>query len=81
MNRETHDRIVGLYWDIRERAQDDPEYIRLRQIMEELEEKYEAAVSNLPTEQREAVELYIAGRESMERRLLEIACTEVVHLK
>ena len=81
MDRETHDQMVGLYWDIRARAEADEEDIRLRQITEELEEKYEAAVSGLPAEQRVAVELYIAGQESMGRRMLEIACGEFVHLK
>ena len=77
MDRETHDRMVGLYWDILKLAEADPEYVRLRQVMEELEARYTALAGQMPGPSREAIELYIASREALNRRLLEVACGEL----
>ena len=74
MDAATQERICKLYWDFYERCQGDPEYALLR---EESERLYGAAVEGLTEEQREAVELYIACRESMGRRMLEFVCREI----
>ena len=77
MDAATQERICKLYWDFWNRGQEDPEYAMLRAEAQRLEGLYAMAVKGLSEEQREAVELYIACRESMGRRMLEFVCGEI----
>ena len=81
MDEATHDRICEAYRVIWEQVQADPEYVHLLVEAARLEELYETAVAGLTQEEREAVELYLTCRESMARRMLEVACEEIVDLK
>lgn len=81
MDREQHDRMARVYWDIRNRAGGDPEYVRLYDITRELQERYESVMGQLSEPSRRTIELYITARENLNRRLLELACGEFSHLK
>lgn len=78
MDRTTHDRIVGAYWDLLDRVQADQEYAALRRMCAVLEQQYETVAATMPNEQREVLERYITCRESLNRRALEFACTKLL---
>ena len=81
MDRENHDRVVRAYWDIVSRVQSDPEYVRLRTELADLEPEYEAILAALSEEERITIDRTITLRETMNRRMLEFACGGFVHLK
>ena len=78
MDMEKHDNICQMYWNIRERVQDDPEYARMRAALEALTPAYEAALNTLPQETQLLFERYILLRESMNSRILEYACEQLL---
>lgn len=66
------------YWNLWNRTQSDPEYAILRAELEKWETRYETALATLPEETRTVIETYITLRETMNRRMLECACRELV---
>lgn len=78
MDTVKYDLICKAYWEIWNRTQSDPEYARLRAELAALETQYEAITQDLPEAQREIIERYITLRESMNRRMLECACEELL---
>ncbi len=73
-----HDLLCKTYWDLWERVQNDPEYARLRSELESMEPQYEAILASLPEPDRFTLDRYITLRETMNRRMLEYACGELV---
>lgn len=78
MDFSKHDKICDLYWDIRARVQHDPEYARIFAALEELMPQYEAILKTLDDETQAVIERYILIRESMNSRMLEWACKEML---
>ena len=78
MDVEKHDKICDLYWDIRAKVQDGPEYARMAAMLEELNPQYEALLETLPTESRQLMERCILLRESMSSRMLEWGCEKIL---
>ena len=76
MDMKDHDKVCQAYWDIRARVQDDAEYARMREELNNLESQYAATLKKLPVKDRELVERYILLRESMSSRMLEWACEQ-----
>ena len=76
MNDFGHDELCGRYWDLRGRVQADPEYARLRDMLEALEPEYEAILHALPEEDRLTLDRYITLRENMGRRMAEFCVSE-----
>jgi len=72
-----HEKLCKAYWDLMQRVQTDPEYLCLRQRLEELEPQYEAILASLPEEDRLIVELYWTCRENLDRRVIEYACEKL----
>ena len=74
MDVKNYDKVCQAYWDIRARVQDDEEYVRMQEMLKDLEPQYASALKKLPVKDRELVERYILLRESMSSRTLEWVC-------
>ena len=66
------------YWEIWELAQTDPEYAAMYAEMGELERRYEAVLENLADFNEDTIRDYVAQCEDMSRRMLELACEELL---
>lgn len=77
MEQQKHEQLCQTYWAIREQAQSDPEYARLLQEMKELEPLYESILISLSRDLREVIDDYVTYRETMNRRMLELACQQM----
>ena len=78
MDVEKHEKICDLYWDIRAKVQNDPEYARMQEELKNLEQQYATTLKKLPIKDRELMERYILLRESMGSRMLEWACEKIL---
>ena len=63
-----------IVWKVWEAGQRDPEYARMLEEIRILENKYEAVLRTLSTEQQGIICDFISQCENMSWRLLEIAC-------
>ena len=71
-------RLCKRYWKLWNRAQRDPEYVRLKEALEAMEPEYAAILATLPEEAQSTLDRYITLRENMGRRLVEFACEKLV---
>lgn len=78
MDMNKHDKICEAYWKLHGQVQADPEYARMLQELEELTPRYEDVLKTLPEETQTVIERYILIRESMNSRMLEYACGELL---
>ena len=68
-----HEEFCRRYWDLRDRVRSDPEYARLTRELEEMESRYEEALSSLHEEDRLTIERYLLLRENRNLRMAEYA--------
>ena len=64
-------------WKIWEAGQRDPEYARMLEEIRILENKYEAVLGTLSTEQQDVICDFLSLCEAMSWRMLEFACDQL----
>ena len=67
-------RLCKRYWKLWNRAQRDPEYIRLKEALEAMEPEYAAILAALPEAAQSTLARSITIPENMGRRMRELAC-------
>ncbi len=72
------ERIRQKYWELWDRAQRDPEYAAMFAEMDRLERRYEAVLEQLPNFSEDTIRDYVSQCEGMSRRMLELACEELL---